>query len=510
MQKPILGIGATVALLLGGCTVGPDFHAPGWASPASWFSATAHRQSAAFVPSRPVAAPIDPNWWGIFHDRQLTALERRVAGSNLDVRAAAERVLKSRASLGVAGSAAYPVFNANGSYQREKASDRGVFSALIPGGGGTPGTEANGAPGNVAGGVATPADIPPFDLYQYGFDASWEPDIWGGVRRSVEAGRASVEAADWARRSALVSALAEVARDYITLRGTQEQLRIARDNLNIAQQSLGLTRERAQAGISSDLDVANAAAQVRTVAAQIPALESQQRELTNALALLLAQPPGTLATELDVPHPVPPVPPQVPVGVPSELLRRRPDIRQAEAQLHVETANVGVATADFYPSITLSASFGFQALQFANLFKFDARRYAGGPGITIPIFEGGKLRYTLQLHQAAQREAALNFQRTLLTAWGEVDNALTAFTDEQRRREQLSEAVEQNRRALSLAQSQDQAGVTDFLQVLDAERSLLTAEQQLASSTTAVSTDLVALYKALGGGWQDVERNTRS
>ncbi|MEO8715825.1 MAG: efflux transporter outer membrane subunit [Acetobacteraceae bacterium] len=502
-------VAAFGASLLGGCTVGPDFHAPRWASPGSWFSAPGRHVSV--VSSQPVAAPIDAAWWAIFRDPELTRLENRVAASNLDVRAAFERVSQSRAALGVTGSAAYPAFNANGSYQREKPSDRGIFSALRPGSTpGSVGTGANGAPGNAAGGVQTPADLPAFDIFQYGFDASWEPDIWGRVRRSVESGRASVEAAEWARRSALVSALAELARDYVTLRGTQEQLRIARDNVGAAEQALGLTRQRAQAGVSTDLDVANAAAQVRIVAAQIPSLEAQERALANALGLLLAQPPGALAAELDRPKPVPPVPPRVPVGVPSELLRRRPDIRQAEAQLHAATADVGVATADFYPSITLSASVGLQALQFANLFKFDARQYAAGPGITIPIFQGGRLRYTLQLREATQREAAIDFQRTLLTAWTEVDNALTAFADEQRRRGELAEAVVQDRRALGLARSRYEQGVADFLQVLDAERSLLNAEQQLASSTTSVSTDLVALYKALGGGWRYAEGNTKS
>ncbi len=353
-----------------------------------------------------------------------------------------------------------------------------------------------------------PPTCRPSTFISTGFDASWEPDIWGGVRRAVESGRASVEAAGWAQRGALVSALAEVARDYITLRGTQEQLRIARENVSIAQQALALTRQRAQAGVTTDLDVANAAAQVRTVSAQIPSLEAQQRELTNALALLLGEPPGTLAAQLDVARPVPPVPPRVPVGVPSDLLRRRPDIRQAEAQLHSATADIGVATADFYPSITLSASMGFQALQFANLFKWDARQYAAGPGINIPIFQGGKLRYTLLLRQASQREAAVNFQKTLLTAWSDVDNALVDFDKEQERRQQLLDAVAQNRRALSLANSQYQVGVTDFLSVLDAQRSLFSAEQQLASSTTAVSNDLVALYKALGGGWEQDSRIT--
>jgi NodT family efflux transporter outer membrane factor (OMF) lipoprotein len=495
--------GAIGALLLSGCTVGPDFHTPRWLSPASWISGPRSR-----VPSETVAAPVNPDWWGIFHDRELTALERRVAGSNLDVQAAAERVLQSRANLGVAGASLYPQFNANASYEREKASNLGVFLPLQSPG--PAGTAANGAFGNVAGNVATPPNIPPFDVFQGGFDASWEPDIWGRARRTVESASASLEAANWARRSALLSALAEVARDYVSLRGVQEQLRIARDNLRTAEQGLTLTRQRAQGGVTTDLDVANAAAQVRITAAQIPSLQAQERALINALGLLLGRSPNALAAELSTTRPVPPVPPRVPIGVPSELARRRPDIREAEAQLHAATADVGVAKANFYPSVTLSASVGLQALQFANVFKWGARQYDFGPGINIPIFQAGRLRYTLRLREAVQREAALNFQRTVLSAWTDVDNSLVSFRDEQRRRQELVEAVAQNRRALSLARMRYTQGVADFLQVLDAERSLLGAELQLASSTTAVSTDVVALYKALGGGWEYAETHTGS
>jgi len=192
----------------------------------------------------------------------------------------------------------------------------------------------------------------------------------------------------------------------------------------------------------------------------------------------------------------------VPVGFPSELARRRPDIRQAEAQLHAATADVGVAVASFYPQVTLNASLGFQALQFGNLFKWDARQYGAGPGITLPIFQGGQLRGTLELRRAQQREAAVNYQKTVLSAWHDVDNALTAYEREQQRRAALVRAVEQNRRALSLAQSRYQQGFADFLPVLTAEQALLSTEQALASSVTTVSTNLVALYKALGGGWE--------
>ncbi len=322
------------------------------------------------------------------------------------------------------------------------------------------------------------------------------------MRRSVEAADANVTASAEARRDTLLTSLAEVARDYLQLRGTQTRLQIARDNLKTAQQSQELTRQRAEGGVTTDLDVANASAQVATFAAQIPPLEQQERQLVNALSLLLGQPPQALADDLATARPVPPVPPLIPVGLPSELARRRPDIRQAEAQLHAATATIGVADANFYPSFTLGGSVGIQGLQPWNLFTLNSLMYALGPSVNIPIFEGGRLKSTLELREQQQKEAAVVYQRTVLNAWHEIDNSLTAYETEQHRRDQLAEAVAQNQRAVSLAQSRYQQGVADFLQVLDAQRSLFATQQSLADSTTTIDTDLVAIYKALGGGWE--------
>jgi NodT family efflux transporter outer membrane factor (OMF) lipoprotein len=486
---------AACALLLGlgGCTAGPNFEPPEWLSPASWFAKKMETLPA--EPSIAVAEPIDPNWWRLFKDPLLTSLVRRVAAENLDVQVATVRIAESRAQLGIVGAAQFPTLNANGSYTRQKPSDVGVF-ANAPNALG-----ANGASGNTTGGLRS-AHISPFDVYQVGFDASWELDLWGKVRRSVESATASVVVSAEARRATLLSGLAEVARDYIQLRGAQSQLRIAHENLRTSEQSLQLTQQRATGGVTTDLDVANAAAQVRITAAQIPPLEQEISELINAISLLLGQPPNALQAELIRARPVPPVPPRVPVGLPSELARRRPDIREAEAQLHAATADIGVAVANFYPSVTLSGSVGLQAVQPWRMFNIDARQYAVGPGITIPIFEGGQLRATLELRKAQQQEAAINYQRTVLGAWHDVDNALTAYRAEQARRDQLVQAAAQNQRALELAQNRYQEGVADFLQVLTAQQNLLSSQQQLAQSTTNVSANLVALYKALGGGWE--------
>ncbi|HET7879324.1 MAG TPA: TolC family protein, partial [Acetobacteraceae bacterium] len=294
---------AALLLALGACTVGPNFEPPDWLSPASWFAKKAEP-----IPkeaSIPVAEPIDPNWWNLFKDPTLTDLERRVAGENLDVQVASVRIAESRAQLGVVGAAQFPTLNANGSYTREKASDVGVFA------GSANALGANGAFGNSTGGIRS-NHLNAFDVYQVGFDASWEVDLWGRVRRSVESASASVSASNEARRATLLSSLAELARDYVQLRGTQLQLRIARDNVRIAQQSLQLTQQRAVGGVTTDLDVANAAAQLRTTAAQIPPLEQQESELINAISLLLGLPPNALQAELIESKPVPPVPPRVP------------------------------------------------------------------------------------------------------------------------------------------------------------------------------------------------------
>jgi NodT family efflux transporter outer membrane factor (OMF) lipoprotein len=490
--------GAALLAGLAGCTVGPNFSRPvTWWNPASW-TANRTRPHPATV-SEAVAEPIDPQWWRLFNDAKLTELEGRVAAANLDVRVATVRLAESRATLGVTRADLYPTVNGNANYTRQQESKAGVLSLL--GGSSSPATSSNGL-GGTSGAVPNTGIFAPFDLYQYGFDASWEADFWGRVRRNIESFQAQVTASQEARRDTLLTALAELARDYIQLRGVQRNLAITQRNLDTAGQSLKLTQERAAGGLTTDLDVANAAAQVATTASQLPALQAEQRQLINAIALLLGQPPNALEAELATPEPIPPVPPRVPVGLPSELARRRPDIRRVEAQLHSATADVGVAVADFYPRVTLSGSFAIQATQFKDLGSWAANTYGIGPSVTLPIFEGGRLRRTLELRKAEQQEAALVYQHTVLGALHDVDNALTAYDAEQERRARLEAAVAQNRRALSLARDRYTQGVADFLSVLDAERSLLAAEQQLTDSVTTVSTNLVQLYKALGGGWE--------
>ncbi len=322
------------------------------------------------------------------------------------------------------------------------------------------------------------------------------------MRRAIEAADATVESSADDRRNTLLSTLAEVARLYMQLRNAQAQLAISRDNERTAQSTLQLANDRFRGGLTSELDVENAAAQLATTRATIPQLVQQEAQTINQLSFLLGRPPRSLEAQLQTARPVPPVPPRVPVGLPSELTARRPDIRMADARLHAATAQIGVAEANFFPSVTLSGNLTIQATRFVSLGNWDARTYGIGPAISIPIFQGGRLRAQLELNKAQQREAAVTYQRTVLNAFHEVDNAMIAYSQEQTRRDELQVVVNRNQRALLLAQQRYRDGLSTFLDVLDAERQVLSAQQQLATSTATISTNLVALYKALGGGWE--------
>ena len=489
------------AALIAGCVVGPDFHRPDADVPAAWHATQAPADAA--VNSIPATATLSGAWWTSFNDPELVKLEDRVATTNLDLKVASIRLAESRASRNITAAEQFPTLEGNTSLTREQASANGVLSetGVIA----TSASAASGANGTGSGVAAAPVGSQasaPFNVWQAGFDSSWELDLWGRVRRSVEAANASVQSQADARRDLLVSTMAEVARDYIQLRGTQTVHTITLDNLSAAKDIERVTRERMANGLATELDVAEASAQVATENALLPQIEQQQAETINRLSFLLGQTPGALRAELQVAAPVPPTPPVVPVGLPSELAQRRPDIREAEANLHRATAEIGVAKADFYPSITLSGSASLQALQYEQLGNWSSHQFAIGPSLTLPIFEGGRLKATLNLRKEQQQEAAVTYQRVVLSAWHEIDNALTAYSAEQQRRDQLEASVADNQKALALAQAQYKGGLGSFLQVLTAERSLLSAQQDLSENITEISTNLVSLYKALGGGWE--------
>jgi len=481
-----------LAATLAGCTVvGPDFEKPKADIPPFWTKSGL--APAGQTPSMANTQPASEAWWESFHDPELTSLIHKAAAANLDLKESAIRIAEAREQRQIAAAAELPTLSANASYTNTHFSETTAQGSLFNSFGGS----GQGLP------VKIPSFPNPYNQYQIGFDASWEPDLFGGVHRSVEAAEADTQAQQEDARDALVSLEAEVARDYIDLRLAQAQLAITARNIATQQQTRALAEQKFRAGLGTALDVANAEAQVRNTRSQSPPFSRSVASDVNQLSQLLAREPGALSAELETAKPVPPVPPEVPVGLPGDLLRRRPDIRAAEARLHAATARVGVAVAQLFPSITFDVPFGTQAETFPKLADWASRFYSIGPGLTLPIFEGGKLHANIKLADLEEKEAAVDYARTVLNAVHEVENALVAYGTEQRRRDALAATLEQNRAALTLAQQRYKSGVTTFLDVLDAERSEQQTELALAVSNAAASTDLVAIYKALGGGWRE-------
>ena len=484
---------------LTGCMVGPNFQPPQAAVPTG------------FIGDRPASQPqpyvsgdaVDPQWWNSFNDPTLTQLEGQAVAQNLDLQIASQRLLEAEAQAQITGAQLYPNLSGAASYTREDASQEGIFNAFGGGGGASTnaGATANGS-STATGGGGIHTLIQPFDLYQYGLQSAYDLDLWGKNRRAVEAAVAAARSSEEARRAALLNVEAEVASNYIQLRGTETVLDITQKNLDLANQLVDLTVERQQAGLTTSLDVANARATAAQIASQIPGLTTQRDAFINQIGELLGITPDSLPANLATAQPVPLTPPDVPIGMPSDLLRRRPDIREAEADLHEATAETGVAVASFFPDISLSGSVSFQALQFKNLNEFRAITYAFGPDISIPIFEGGQLHGQLNLRQAQQKEDAVNYAKTVLHAFYQVDNALIAYNQEHATLEQLGIDTQQSRIALGLAEDQYKQGLSDYLTVLNAQQSFLNAQQSQAQAVADLSNDLVTLYQSLGGGWE--------
>jgi NodT family efflux transporter outer membrane factor (OMF) lipoprotein len=340
------------------------------------------------------------------------------------------------------------------------------------------------------------------DLFRAGLDAVWELDVFGGIRRDVEAADAETQFAIEDYRNVLVTLFAEVALNYTDLRQYQRQIDIAVQNLEAQESSADVTRRRAIGGFVSKLDLANANALVASTRSQIPTLETLERQAIYNLSVLLGDPPGTLVEELSHGGPLPVVPSDVPVGLPSDLLQRRPDIRRAEAAAHAATARIGVATADLFPRFNLTGSLGLQGEQAGSL--GDSRNYfwSFGPSISWPLFDAGRIRSNIRVQEASQEEALLAYRQAILTALQEVENALIAFKNEQERRQSVIQAVDESRRAVDLSLDLYKIGQIEYLNVLTAQRALLNAEDALAQSDRTIVTNLIAIYKALGGGWE--------
>jgi len=467
--------GPTIAVGLIGCTVGPDYQ-----SPEIREESRRPAQNGEGVPSQTVQGAVDITWWKSFRDVELSSLVERLAAQNLDLKTAAERVIQSVAQRRIAASQGLPHIDGQSLNTYNRQSPNGPISLFVP----------------------TPGASPDYALFHDGLTSSWQLDLFGRVRRAVEAADANALAAVENRHGVALAAVAELAQSYVQLRGIQDRLGIARRNLRLAEENVELVNNRFRNGVATTLDMAQARAQQATIAATVPPLRAREAELINVIGLLLGEAPRALEAELRRPRIIPRAPRKVPVGLPGTSVRRRPDVREAEARLHEATAQTGVAVANFYPDVTLNGAAAVESLHLGNLFTPTSAAFAVGPSFSIPIFEGGRLRGALALSEARQRETAIFFQETVLRAWKEVDDALTNYREAQRRRVDIARSVTENQSALQAARQRYSEGATNFLDVTATQAQLLQSENDLSDSDTQIAAGLVNLYRALGGGWE--------
>jgi multidrug efflux system outer membrane protein len=479
-----LAIMGWAALTLPACTVGPDYHRPDMPAPAAY-------SEAASTPRTTVlnAEPDLSAWWEGFNDPVLSDLIRRGLADNPDLQAAASRVREARQQEHITAAAELPTLNASGNAVAFN-SNRKPPAASAQGGA---------ASGSGAGGLTIPSHL---NLYSAGFDATWEVDLFGGTRRSIEAAKANIDASLWSRRDGQVSLAAEIANDYLTLRGLQARIALGEAELQRQKDLFGLIRARRQAGFVTDLDVNQQSTQVATAAAQIPQLDAQARVQIHALGVLVGQAPETLTDTLrPATTPLPPPPLSLPVGLPSDLLRRRPDIRVAERRLAAANANIGVQEANLFPKLNLIGLGSFAGASLDGLFSSDNLSSVGVGMLTQPIFNAGKTRASIRAAKEETVQARLAYRTAVIGAFRDVEDALARYTAEDTRRTSLAQAVTAARSSLTIAQDEYRVGLVNFASVLQAQNALLNSEDQLTQSDAQVLSDLVSVYKALGGGW---------
>lgn len=453
--------------LAAGCAVGPDYEPPKTEAPAAWGE------------KADTATADLSTWWTVLNDESLNGLIERAVKANHDLRIAVGRVKESRAQLGVLLGGLYPEVDFEASHAHSRISPN-----------------------------AQP--FPVSDIYQSrykaGFDASWELDFFGAVQRGYEAATADTESWIENRRGVMVVLLGDVARSYVELRGYQLLVSILQRNIRSARDTAEITKARLAAGVATSLDVSRAEALRATAEAALPNVEASLKQSIHRLSVLVGTAPETLTAELVTPKPIPSAPPRVIVGLPSELLRRRPDVRQAERRLATATATIGVATAELYPHISLTGAFGLDSLGSADFLKWQSRAWSLGPAIRWPVFAGGRIRAQIAVEDARQEQALAAYEKSVLVALEDVENALVAYLRSGDRRRFLEDAASENRKSVALADDLYRKGLTSFIDVLDAQRALYATETELGRSLADVTLNLVTLYKALGGGWESRER----
>ena len=467
---------AGLALLVAGCrAVGPDYVAPKPSLPASF------AEVPGTILGQASEAPfIDDAWWKNFTDTTLDTLIAQALKSAPDLAEAEARVREARALQGFAGGGRYPIADADGEYARNLGS--GNVPTGVPPGGLGPGIRSN--------------------LYQAGFDASWEIDFFGGIRRTIEAANANYQAVAEDRADVTLTLLAEVARDYIDLRGAQRRIEVAQKNLAIERDLLALTQSLLTAGLAPQQDLLRAEAQVRDIQAAIPEFETDERAAGYRIAALIGRPFAEVSAELSLPSPIPQSAAEIPVGLPSDLLKRRPDVRAAERRIAAANARIGVAQADLYPHFSLIGVAGLETLSFSSFGNASSGYYQIGPGVTWRIFDAGRIRFQVQAESARTAAATAAYERSVLDAFRDVETALVSYANAKVRSDELAAESAADAEAAEIAKLLYARGVESFLPVLDAERSLYAADDALAQSERDSALALVALYKSLGGGWQ--------
>lgn len=475
---------AIIALLLAGCTVGPNYQRPVTSLPPGF----AEPHAAAAASEAGLAS-----WWQAFGDPELAKLIKRAIAQNLDVENAAARIREARAREIVAGAAALPQVDAQASASRQRISENAI---PVP-----PGAGGGGSGGGSTGGFGLPGSE--FNSFRIGFDASWEIDLFGKTRRSVEAALARTGAAIWTRRDAQVSVAAEAAEAYLTLRTLQQRIATAEAEVIRQQRSLQLVDARIRGGLVTGQDLAQQQSELSTAEAALPSLKAQAEGQIHALGVLTGDRPEALIAELSSTAALP-VPPTVPVGLPSGLLRRRPDIRAAEQNLHAATAQIGVATADLYPSFSLTALPALVSTTLAKLLEWGSRSYTVSASADWPIFNGGRTRANIALANAQQEQALIAYRKTILVALKDVEDALSRIDSDRRQIASVEAAHATAARAEDIARTRYRGGLVTYFDVLQAQATRISLEGQLIQAQGSLATDTVALFKALGGGWPEM------
>ena len=468
------------AALLAGCTVGPDYRPPATPTPGQFAEAV---DRSGLADARLAA------WWRTFGDPELEKLVNQAVAQNLDVQTAAARIREARAREIVAGASSGPRVDAQSSATRQRISENAI--PVPPGAGGNQGG-AFGLPGSE------------FTTFRVGFDASWEIDLFGKTRRSVEAARARTGEALWTRRDVQVSVAAETAEAYLRLRTLQQRIATAESELARQQRFERLVAARARGGLVTGQDLEQQRSERSIAAAALPSLRAQAEAQIHALGVLTGETPEALIPELSRPQALPPVPPPIPAGLPSDLLRRRPDIRAAERELAASTADIGVAVADLYPRFSLTAAPALVSTALASLLEWGSRSFSIGAALDWPLLDGGRARGNIGIANARQEQALIAYRKSILRALQDVEDSLSRSDGDRRQLAELEDALRTATRAEDIARTRYRGGLVTYSDVLQAQARRLKLEDQLAETRGTLARDTVALFKALGGGWPEL------